>query len=218
MRAASGTAAATAPARRRHRHRRPSDHDASNRIAPRTQAPVIDASNETVIPGLIEIHTHLSEDYRRSARPRVSLVGHHHRPQSGDEHVRDDGVPRSRSSRARASVRGCSRPASRSTARAFIIQAAPRSSDTGQLPLELQHAKDFGYDFVKTYVRLPDLMQKRIIEAAHAMGMPVTSHELYPAVAFGADGVEHIRGTSRRGYSPKISRALAIVSATSSTC
>jgi imidazolonepropionase-like amidohydrolase len=37
------------------------------------------------------------------------------------------------------------------------------------------------------------------------MGMPVTSHELYPAVAFGADGVEHIRGTSRRGYSPKVS-------------
>jgi imidazolonepropionase-like amidohydrolase len=34
--------------------------------------------------------------------------------------------------------------------------------------------------------------------------MPVTSHELYPAVAYGADGVEHIRGTSRRGYSPKI--------------
>ena len=69
--------------------------------------------------------------------------------------------------------------------------------------MQLQHAKDFNFDFIKTYVRLPDLMQKRIIEAAHAMGMPVTSHELYPAVAYGADGVEHIRGTSRRGYSPK---------------
>ena len=34
--------------------------------------------------------------------------------------------------------------------------------------------------------------------------MPVTSHEIYPAVASGADGVEHIRGTSRRGYSPKV--------------
>lgn len=34
--------------------------------------------------------------------------------------------------------------------------------------------------------------------------MAVTSHELYPAVAYGADGVEHIRGTSRRGYSPKV--------------
>ena len=33
--------------------------------------------------------------------------------------------------------------------------------------------------------------------------MPVTSHEIYPAVAYGADGVEHIRGTSRRGFSPK---------------
>jgi hypothetical protein len=32
----------------------------------------------------------------------------------------------------------------------------------------------------------------------------VTSHELYPAAAYGADGVEHIRGTSRRGYSPKV--------------
>ena len=71
--------------------------------------------------------------------------------------------------------------------------------------MQLQHAKDFNFDFIKTYVRLPDLMQKRVIEAAHAMGMPVTSHELYPAVAYGADGVEHIRGTSRRGYSPKIS-------------
>ena len=58
---------------------------------------------------------------------------------------------------------------------------------------------------IKTYVRLPDLLQKRVIEEAHRMGMPVTSHEIYPAVAYGADGVEHIRGTSRRGYSPKMS-------------
>jgi len=33
----------------------------------------------------------------------------------------------------------------------------------------------------------------------------VSSHELYPAVANGADGVEHVRGTSRRGYSTKVS-------------
>lgn len=69
---------------------------------------------------------------------------------------------------------------------------------------ELERANRLGYDLMKTYVRLPDLLQKRIIDYAHAHGMPVTSHELYPAVAYGADGVEHIRGTSRRGYSPKI--------------
>jgi len=31
----------------------------------------------------------------------------------------------------------------------------------------------------------------------------VTSHELYPAVGFGIDGIEHLTGTSRRGYTPK---------------
>jgi imidazolonepropionase-like amidohydrolase len=62
-----------------------------------------------------------------------------------------------------------------------------------------------GFDFIKTYVRLPDLLQKRIIDGAHRAGLPVTSHEIYPAVAFGADGVEHIRGTSRRGFTPKSS-------------
>ena len=67
----------------------------------------------------------------------------------------------------------------------------------------LERASAMGFDFIKTYVRLPDLLQKRVIEGAHRAGMPVTSHEIYPAVAYGADGVEHIRGTSRRGFNPK---------------
>jgi len=61
------------------------------------------------------------------------------------------------------------------------------------------------YDLVKTYVRLEDRLQERVIDFAHEHGMPVSSHELYPSVANGGDGVEHIRGTSRRGYSPKVS-------------
>ena len=75
----------------------------------------------------------------------------------------------------------------------------------GQLPQELQKTTQLGYDLIKTYVRLDDRLQKQVIDFAHANGMPVTSHEIYPAVASGADGVEHIRGTSRRGYSPKVS-------------
>ena len=69
----------------------------------------------------------------------------------------------------------------------------------------MARADTLGFDFIKTYGRLPDLLRKRITERAHRAGMPVTSHELYPAVAYGADGVEHVRGTSRRGYSPKMS-------------
>jgi imidazolonepropionase-like amidohydrolase len=72
-----------------------------------------------------------------------------------------------------------------------------------QLDRELDRASALGVDFFKTYVRLPDRLQKRIVDFAHTQNKPVTSHELYPAVAFGIDGIEHLSGTSRRGYSPK---------------
>ena len=54
-----------------------------------------------------------------------------------------------------------------------------------QLERELERANTLGVDFFKTYVRLPDRLQKRIVDYAHDAGKPVTSHELYPAVAFG---------------------------------
>jgi len=164
---------------------------------------VIDASNETVIPGLIEIHTHLNQDFGE-ALGRAFLSW-------GITTVRNPAANTFEAMEFRESFESGARVGPRliTTGEPFdgtriYYPGGTSLGDTGQVPLELQHAKDFGYDFIKTYVRLPDLMQKRIIEAAHAMGMPVTSHELYPAVAYGADGVEHIRGTSRRGYSPKV--------------
>jgi len=164
---------------------------------------VIDASNETVVPGLIEIHTHLSQNFGE-ALGRAFLSW-------GITTVRNPATNTFEAMEAREAFESGARVGPRliTTGEPFdgtriYYPGGTSLGDTGQLPLELRHAKDFDYDFVKTYVRLPDLMQKRIIEAAHAMGMPVTSHELYPAVAYGADGVEHIRGTSRRGYSPKV--------------
>lgn len=164
---------------------------------------VVDASGETVIPGLIEIHTHLSQDYGE-ALGRAFLSW-------GITTVRNPATNTYEAMEYREATESGRRigPRLLTTGEPFdgtrIYYPGGSSLDEGgEATLRLQHAKDFGYDFVKTYVRLPDLMQKRIVEAAHAMGMPVTSHELYPAVAYGVDGVEHIRGTSRRGYSPKI--------------
>jgi Tol biopolymer transport system component/imidazolonepropionase-like amidohydrolase len=163
------------------------------------------ALGQTVIPGLIEIHTHLNKDYGE-ALGRMFLAW-------GITTVRNPATNTFETNEYREAFESGTRIGPRlfTTGEPFdgsrIYYPGGRAIDDGSpLPAMLAHAKDFGFDFIKTYVRLPDLMQKRIIDEAHRMGMPVTSHELYPAVAYGADGVEHIRGTSRRGYSPKISQ------------
>ena len=177
-------------------------------VAPHSDAlhagTVVDASRDTVIPGLVEIHTHLSKDFGE-ALGRAFLAW-------GITTVRNPATNAYDTREFREAFESGARIGPRlfTTGEPFdgsriYYPGGMSLDDTGQLPLALQHAREAGFDFVKTYVRMPDLMQKRIIEEAHGMGMPVTSHELYPAVAFGADGVEHIRGTSRRGYSPKIS-------------
>ncbi|MBL8643094.1 MAG: amidohydrolase family protein, partial [Rhodospirillaceae bacterium] len=71
------------------------------------------------------------------------------------------------------------------------------------LELEIKRAKLLDFDMIKTYVRMPDTMQQTIVTKAHDIGIPVSSHEIYPAVGYNVDAVEHLRGTSRRGFSPK---------------
>src|SRR4029453_13763266 len=77
-------------------------------------------------------------------------------------------------------------------------------SSPAHLEMELQRAKVLQYDLLKSYVRLPDLQQKRLVEFAHSIGIPVATHEIYPAALVGVDSTEHTAATSRRGYSPKM--------------
>ncbi len=178
-------------------------------VAPHSDAQhrgtVVDASTGTVLPGLIESHTHLSKAYGE-AQGRLWL---------------SFGITTVRNPAANAFEGQEEREAIESG-----VRAGPRVLTTGEpldgsriyypggvaldggglVDAQLARAQALNFDFIKTYVRLPDLVQKRVIEGAHRAGLPVTSHEIYPAVAYGADGVEHIRGTSRRGYSPKSSQ------------
>jgi Tol biopolymer transport system component/imidazolonepropionase-like amidohydrolase len=165
---------------------------------------VIDASGRTVLPGLIESHAHLSKGYGESVG-RIFLS-------FGITSVRNPAANAFEALEDREAIAAGVRVGPRvfATGEPFdgtrIYYPGGTALDGGaQLSEHLARAEQLNFDFIKTYVRLPDLLQKRVIEHAHSVGLPVTSHELYPAAAYGADGVEHIRGTSRRGYSPKMS-------------
>jgi Tol biopolymer transport system component/imidazolonepropionase-like amidohydrolase len=165
---------------------------------------IVDASDGTVLPGLIESHTHLVKGYGE-ALGRIWLA-------FGITSVRNPAANPFEALEDREAIDAGVRIGPRVFATGEPLDGTrvyypggTSLNDGEQVTEQLARAHNLDFDFIKTYVRLPDLLQKRAIDEAHRLGMPVTSHEIYPAVAYGADGVEHIRGTSRRGYSPKMS-------------
>ena len=174
-------------------------HD-PNRIADE----FIDAKDGFVMPGLIDMHSHQSNwDGEKLGRTWLSWGVTTTRDPTASPY---DALSRQETQRAglgigpRVFFTGSSIDGNRVYYGGTVAQQNP-----AQLEQELERARRLEYDMVKTYVRLADPVQKRVVTKAHQMGVPVSSHELYPAVAYGVDGVEHIRGTSRRGYSPKVS-------------
>lgn len=166
---------------------------------------VIDGAGKTLIPGLIEMHTHLSLPMWGAQHGKVWLA-------YGITSIRTLADAPYRTLEERESIQS----GRRIGPHIFLTGGALDGDrvfypgyiavrDEEVLAREVQRGFDIGYDVLKTYVRLPDDLQQLAIEEAHRQGIFVTSHELYPAIGFGVDGVEHVAGTSRRGYSPKIS-------------
>lgn len=164
----------------------------------------IDASSQTVIPGLIEGHTHQSTS-QGIALGELYLS-------YGITSVRETGVdPYYAVERREAEASG-----RRSGPRVFTagplneggrvsygvsetVGTVEQAENSVRLSTELE------LDMYKSYVRQDYATQKRVIELAHESGIPVTSHELFPAVANGVDQIEHFGATSRRGFSLVVS-------------
>jgi len=165
---------------------------------------VIDASDKTVIPGLTEMHAHQSI-LLGEKQGRTWLA-------YGITNVREPGAAPYDALERKESWNSGQRPGPREFFSGGLIDgnrvnyAIPEGiSSAEHLEIALKRAKTLQYDLIKTYVRLPDIMQNRVISFAHEMGVPTSSHELFPAASTGMDAMEHMGATSRRGYSPVIS-------------
>ncbi|MDI3403230.1 amidohydrolase family protein [Streptomyces cavernicola] len=163
----------------------------------------IDARDRLVMPGLIDMHHHREmQGYAygdRQGRLWLSL---------GVTTTRSPGSPAYHMVEEREATRSGARIAPRyfgtgeavDGPRIYYNFMRPTFSDA-QLKLELEHAESLEYDLMKCYVRLPVVWHKRVAAFAQGIGIPVTSHYHYPAMAFGGDGMEHTGATNRFGYS-----------------
>jgi imidazolonepropionase-like amidohydrolase len=160
-------------------------HQASNHTGT-----VIDASDRTVIPGLIDMHAHVYREYGEALGRLMLSYGVTTGRETAGFAYRSLEIRESWDSGARLGPRMyMSAPAFDGTRSAFAEMYT--IADLPRLELEMQRAKRLEYDLLKLYVRLPALLQARATEFAHENGLHVTSHFVYPAALFGADGTEH---------------------------
>ena len=164
-----------------------------------TSSNVIDATGKTLMPGLFEMHAHQNE----SAGERLGRTWLAY----GITTVREPGADPYEATARQEIWSSGARPGPRLFYTGAlqdgnrIFYGLANTATGANTELELNRAKTLGFDFMKTYVRMPDYLQKRITAFAHENGIPVSSHEIYPSVSYGVDNIEHIGATSRRGYS-----------------
>ncbi len=162
----------------------------------------VDASALTAMPGLIEFHSHLQKDFGE-AQGRAWLA-------FGVTTVRSPGSTPYEAVEDREANEAGVRTGPRVYGTGYLMEwqrvyykMGVAISSVAHLEMELERARVLQHDLLKSYVRLPDLPQKRMVEFAHANGIPVATHEIFPAALVGVDNTEHTAATSRRGYSPK---------------
>jgi Tol biopolymer transport system component len=162
----------------------------------------IDASRLTVMPGLVDLHTHREMGNQLGARePRLQLA-------YGITATRGLADNAYLALENRESVDAGWRVGPRHFGTGEACEGSRLAYD-GMHPVrteeemrrEADRAAALDYDLMKCYVRLSPERQLQATRAAQRLGIGITSHYLFPAVAFGAAGHEHMGGTSRFGYS-----------------
>jgi Tol biopolymer transport system component len=176
-------------------------------VTPRGERPVragdkvVDARGLTVLPGFVAVHEHGHWERNELMRLWLSF---------GITALRSPGTAHYAAVEAKEALTAGRRTGPRVFAagdlvdgsRVYYSSGRPVTDDE-QLLREISKARALGHDMVKTYVRLPYALQRTAVRAAHRIGLRSTSHYLFGPLGLGADGVEHIGGTSRYGRRQK---------------
>ena len=163
----------------------------------------IDASKQTVVPGIWESHTHqyISGKFYGDRLGRLWMAYGVTSLQSvGDPAYRAPETREAFAAGARVGPRYFSTGEALDGERVFYNFMRPVTTED-QLQLEFSRAKALDYDMVKTYVRLSHAWQKLAIENAHAsLGVFTGGHYMMPQLAEGGDGMTHVSATTRTGW------------------
>lgn len=168
-----------------------------------TDAQIIDARDQVVVPGLFQLHLHhLMYDGEKMGRLWLSF---------GITSVREPGAEPYEALERRESWASGARVGPRlfysevwEGTRVWYWNNIALINEA-HLQRKLDRSLRLDYDFIKLLDRLPFDMQARIVKFAHANHLPVASHEIYPAAVYGADTVEHLSSSSRMEMSDRIS-------------
>ena len=179
--------------RRRDRDRQQNHVVVPHAEANHLKAEVVDASNLTVMPGLTEFHSHLQKDYG-AAQGRAWLA-------FGITTVRSPGNTPYEAVEDREANEAGVRPGPRVYGTGYLMEwnrvyykMGIAISNVASSRWSCSARRCSSTICIKSYVRLPDLQQKRMVEFAHSIGVPVATHEIYPAALVGVDSTEHTGG------------------------
>jgi imidazolonepropionase-like amidohydrolase len=153
-------------------------------------ATIIDGNGRTLMPGLIDAHFHLDGD---DALPALFLS-------HGVTSVRDPGAWIEAYANVRRAPEAVPRLFLAGPHLDGVSPAYPNDALVVRDADETRRAVDAliaqGASVIKAYFRLPPTLLRVVVRAAHARGVPVTTHlELVDggeAIRAGVDGVEHI--------------------------
>jgi Tol biopolymer transport system component len=166
---------------------------------------LINAGQGFVMPGLIESHTHQSTTQGVALGESFLCHGITTVRETGDDPYhgveRREAAASGRRLGPRVFTAG---PLNEGTRVSYGVSET--GADQQSLENSMRLSDELQLDMYKSYVRQDYGTQKQAIALAHARGIPVSSHELYPAVANGIDHMEHFGATSRRGFSLKASQ------------